>query len=139
MEAFFAKSLGTLRPADEKAAELLRGMPMGEVVRVKITRPRNVAHHRKFFALLNLVYQNQERYESLEHLLVALKISVGHFETVVMPSGQIIYTPKSIAFHNMDQGQFEQFYNLCIEKIVKHFLPNATSKALRDEVLELVA
>ena len=40
----------------EKAKKI---KPLKEV-KCKITQPRNIKFHRKFFALINLVYDNQE-------------------------------------------------------------------------------
>lgn len=138
-EAFFRKRLGVLIPADDDAIELLRGLKTGDDYRVTITRPRNYRHHCLFFALLGKVFENQEIYESREALLYALKIAVGHVEWVTLPNSNPYPMPKSISFASMDQTAFDGFYDKCVEKIVEHFLPGVDEKALRDEVLEMVA
>jgi hypothetical protein len=52
----------------------------GELLIVEARRPRNILHHRKLFALLNLVVDNTDRYPDVETLLFALKIATGHCE-----------------------------------------------------------
>jgi hypothetical protein len=74
----FRKDFGRLIPCDDAASAMLMKIKHGDVVQVEIKRPRNIMHHRKFFALINLVFENQAKYESPEHLLAALKASVGH-------------------------------------------------------------
>ena len=139
-EAFLIKSSGALHPADEAAAELLRGVASGTTLKVKWTRPRSYEQHRLFFALLNKVYENQDAYESREHLRAALLTAVGHCDMVYMPhTGAAVAIPKSIAFHALDQDGFNSIFNACIEKIVQYWLPGVTEEELRAEVLEMVA
>ncbi len=133
------KHFGALRPMDEAGEEALRSLPAGAVVRVSMKRPRNVLHHRKFFALLNLVLSNQEHYASQEELLDAIKIGVGHVRLVQLPSGQVYKIPKSISFGSMDQPAFEKFYDAVCDLIVDHFLPGVTKEELAREIEELIA
>ena len=94
-------------------------------------------HHRKFFALLNVVFENQEKYESVEQLLTIFKIGTGHYETMVMKDG-VAYIPKSIAFQKMDQDEFSVFWDKCIKLIVTRILPGITKEDLEREILELI-
>ena len=135
---FFRKELGRLVPTDEAASAALAKLKLGADVQVEIKRPRNILHHRKFFALMQLVYQNQEHYDSIEHLIAALKTAVGHCDLVPGKGGTLIALPKSIAFHNMDQTAFEEFYDRCIDIVAKHFLPGVDRDELRREVEEFL-
>jgi len=135
---FFRKDFGRLVPADDAASAVLQKIKHGTDVQVEIKRPRNIKHHRKFFALMQLVYQNQEHYDSIDHLVAALKTAVGHCDLVPGKGGVMIALPKSIAFHSMDQTAFDEFYDRCIDIIAKHFLPGVDSDALRAEVEELI-
>jgi hypothetical protein len=134
----FRKDFGRLVPCDDVASAALAKIKHGAVVQVEIKRPRNILHHRKFFALLNLVFENQDKYEEPEHLLAALKTSVGHCDFLPGHNGMLVAIPKSIAFHKMDQTEFEAFYDRCVDKIARHFLPGVKSEDLRREVEELI-
>ena len=135
---FFRKEFARLIPCDDAASAALAKIKHGDAVQVEIKRPRNIWHHRKFFALLNLVFENQDKYEEPEHLLAALKASVGHCDFLPGKDGMLVAVPKSIAFHKMDQTAFNEFYDRCVDKIARHFLPGVDSEALRREVEELI-
>ena len=129
---------GALRPMSNAAAAVLGKIKQGAEVMVEVTRPRNIRHHRLFFALVQIIFNNQDRYESEEHLLTALKVALGHCETIVLQSGAPAYIPKSIAFAKMDQVAFDGFFENACQVAIKHWLPTVTSEQLRDEVLEMV-
>lgn len=137
-EALFRKVLGKLEPVDEAGRDVLRGLQNGAIVKVDVKRPRNVQHHRKFYALCNLVYENQEHYGSVEHVVAALKVAIGHCDFIQTPAGMCAI-PKSIAFHNMDQTAFNDFYEKCVAVIVTKFLPGVSRADLQEEILQMVA
>lgn len=132
------RSLTGLSAYDETGREVLRGYKQGDLIRVKTTRVRNPGHHRLFFALLNLVFENQERYASVEHLLTALKVQLGHCDTIILGDGEVVYCPKSISFSKMDQDEFATFYDKAVDVICQHFLPGVKFEDLKREVLEIV-
>jgi len=132
--AIFRKVFASLVPVNDGAEAALAKIKLGAEVRVKIDRPRNLQHHKKFWALMNIVYQNQNHYTALDHLVAALKTAVGHCDLIPGRDGKIVAIPKSIAFAQMDQTAFEEFYDQCIEVIAKHFLPGVDKDDLRREV-----
>lgn len=132
------KHFGALRPVNEAGEELIRSIPNGDVVKAKISRPRNAQHHRLFFALLQTVFENQSRYQTLEHLLAAVKVATGHADLMVMRDGKEVYVPRSISFAKMDQTAFSQFFDRVCDWLVKDVLPNTPSEDLKREVLELI-
>lgn len=139
MKVLMCKQLGALRPIDEAGEGLLHKIKNSTLVMVEVRRPRNVGHHRKFFALLNLVYQNQDRYQSVEQLLSVMKVALGHCEMLVMKDGREVYIPQSIAFHKMDQSEFEVFWDKAVKLVCEKILPGVKRADLEREILELVA
>lgn len=126
-------------PTDPAAADFMKSLRHGEFITVEAKRPRNIQHHRLFFALVKIVFENQERYETEEHLLAALKVGLGHCDTVILKSGATAFLPRSISFAKMDQPAFNAFFDKAVDLVVKHFLPGVDSDALRQEVLDMVA
>lgn len=124
--------------ADPMSLEALDGMREGEIVSAKITRPRNVRHHRKFFALLGIVFEAQDRYPTMEHLLDAIKIAIGHYDTIQLTKTKTVIKTKSISFASMDQAAFEQFYDRVVRLIVTKILPGTDSAELEQQVLEII-
>lgn len=133
------KHLGSLRPADHDAEEALRRMPANALVMVKVKRPRNIQHHRKLFTLLNIVVENQEHYQTTEHLLAVLKVVAGHCDTYPMADGNTAFVPRSISFASMDQTEFEEFYDKAVKFIVTKVIPGLKREDLEREVLEMIS
>lgn len=141
MSRFLAtKSLGSLRPLDEAGEEALRKLGYGEIVFVEVKRPRNVKHHRMYWALLTLVHENMDgdRYPTVEDLHAAVKIAAGLRTRIELPNGEVGFVPGSIAFHKMDQTAFSTFYDRVCDLIAKHFMPGVTSAELKREVSGLI-
>lgn len=137
MARFLAqKHLGSLRPADEAGEDALRKIGNGEVVSIELKRPRNIKHHRMFWALMTIVHSNMDeaRYPTVEDLVAAVKIAAGLRTRIVLPNGDVGFIPGSIAFHKMDQSEFGAFYDKVCDLLAKHFLPGVTSEQLREEV-----
>lgn len=135
---FMRRSLGALRPIDPASAEALERIPANQDVRVEITRPRNLKHHRKFFALLNAIFPHQTVYPTHKSFRAAMTVALGFGETYKLGDGRTIIIPGSIAFDKMDQAEFEQFYDRAIELIVTRILPGVGRADLNREVADIL-
>jgi hypothetical protein len=133
MRAVFAKSLTRLQPADEAAVKFVAGLKLRELVAVEIARPRNLAHHRKFWKLMEIVAQNQEHYKSAEEVCAAFKVAVGHADFVQTKHG-LVGIPRSISFAKCDQQEFDIFYSKAIDYLTTEVVPGVDKDALRAEV-----
>ena len=122
MLGYFRKIGGALIPDDDATVDQLKKLKAGDVVLVDYKRPRNVKFHRKFQALVNLVYDNQDKYTNREALLTELKLQVGHYEEHITLGGKVIFRPKSIAFASMDEDEFSTFYSSVVDVVLRHFL-----------------
>tara|TARA_Y100000310_G_scaffold83131_1_gene79809 strand:+ start:3014 stop:3448 length:435 start_codon:yes stop_codon:yes gene_type:complete len=140
MDIYCRAVLGTLRPADAEAEEALASIPNNTMVRVKVTRPRSVPHHRLFFGLLKKVYEQSaasEQYPSLDTFRHVVAIGAGHFDWTALPNGERIPIPRSIAFHKMDQAAFNAFFDAAVNCIVNklHLVDEADLRREFDEML----
>lgn len=117
-DIFLTRTLHGLSAADDEAKEVLRGWKIGTTLRAKVSRMRNASHHRKFFALLNTVWQACGEYKTPESLLVNLKFRMGHTEEVlIVSSGEVLHIPRSISFAAMDQIEFDDFYERALAEL----------------------
>ena len=130
------KHLNSLRAVDEAGEEAMRRIGHGELVMVEMKRPRNVRHHRMFWALMTLVWEqmDNERYPTVEDFVAAVKIAAGLRTRIELPNGDVGFIPGSIAFHRFDQAEFDAFYERVCHLISRHFLPGVESGDLRREV-----
>ena len=107
-DLLLVKEGNRLAAADPISAETLEAMKQGEIVTATVRRARNGKHFRKFFALLKVVYDNQERYATPETLLDAVKFEVGLYDLYTLP-GKVpvqIVKLRSISFAKMSQTEF---------------------------------
>lgn len=140
VEVYLRKRFGALRPSDKAAEEWFASVPDGETLKAFIKRPRNVRMHNLYFALVGLVYDNlpEGRYQTFEQFHTALKVALGHCDTVICRDGSVAYIPKSISFAKMGQDEFAAFFDNVIAMVIKHFLPGVSDAELRREVESMV-
>ena len=133
------RTISGLSPADDAARESLRKIKIGKTVRASISTPRNIAHHRKYFVLLNTVWAATDSWPSPEDLNIELTIRLGITRDVIVRStGEIVKIVGSISFASMDQAAFDAFYNRALRELC-HIAGGIELEALRDEVLSQLA
>lgn len=104
---------------------------LGEVYRAKIYQPRNLAFHRKFFALVNLGAENTKLDMPQEAYRGYVTMKAGFFDTFHTDKGTMIL-PKSIAFDKMDDIEFQEVYKRVREVISKDI--GATNEEIDKEL-----
>ena len=127
----FRSVAGKLVPVDLDSSRIVASYA-GKAVFVTVTRPRNLQHHRKFFALLNLLWETTscgEIYPSRDALRWAMTMAAGYFEIVPTKDGPV-KVPKSLAFEKMDQTEFNDLYAACIKLVLTEILPHLTETDL---------
>lgn len=130
-------ALNRLEPLDARSEEAMRALPAGRMLKAVVSQGRNIAHHRKLFALLKLVLDNQDYFQSTDELLYALKMRLG-YAVPVRIKGQVGYMPRSISFSAMGQQEFEDFYNRALDFIAAEVIPGIDCETLRQEVEEFL-
>lgn len=135
---FMRKTLGGLRPTNRVSQEAYDQIPLGSDVKAEITRPRNLLHHRKWFALLQVIYPHQTLYPTMDTFLAAIKCALGYGETVKLPDGRTVIVPSSISFAKMDQSAFEGFYARALDLITTRILPGIGRDDVEREVAEII-
>ena len=125
--------LGALRPTDDGGIEAMQRIPDESLVKVSWTRPRNIRLHRKLFAMLQIILANQEHYKSLDDLLDVCKLRIGHVRVVETTQG-IERFPASISFANMDDTEFDVFYNKAVDWMLATVIPGLQRRHLDAEV-----
>ncbi len=111
----------TFKVAYDTDYDKIKRIKVGDFLECEIKKPRNYMFHKKFFALLNMVYQNQERYNSIDHLRNDLTIEAGYYTLRYNLEGKQIYEADSISFSQMNEESFSEYYNKCLDVIVKYF------------------
>jgi len=90
----------------------------GEHYEVEIRKKRNIMFHRKFFALINLCFENQENYKHVDDLRKELVIDAGFSREITTHHGEIKKEALSLSFASMDEIQFEDVYNKVLTEVM---------------------
>ena len=145
-KAFFRRTVHGLAP-DSVSPDALDKIKIGTVVAVQISRPRNLAHLRKLFALIKVVHPHQETWPTEDDLREQLLIAAGHCEAVKAmvtdrETGKKVlgeaWKAKSISFEALDQAGFEQVYDAVVGVILRRILPGVSRPELDREVEEIL-
>lgn len=118
---------GALVPADGEAQELLTKVRLGQGVRCKITRVRNLLFHRKMFALFKLAfdvwepepveYKGQPVAKDFDRFRKDMTILAGFFKTVISARGEVRLEAESLSFGSMSEERFEQVYKAVLNVV----------------------
>ena len=115
------RTLSGFKPAYDSDFELSKKIKLNEIYEYEFKKPRNYNFHKKFFALVNMVFQNQEQYTNFEHLRKDLIIESGNYDLRYDLLGVEIREAKSISFSSMDEVKFSELYNSVIDVIINYF------------------
>ena len=138
MKIILKKELSGLMPMPE-SYEDFNTIAQGKILSCEIKSPRNIRLHRKYFSLLNIVYENRQVFEdmSFDNFRSEIIRRCGYYDKYRNFIGKMEYIPKSISFSKMSQESFEILYSKSIDVILKYVLVGMKDEDLRRSV-ELV-
>ena len=111
----------SLKCAYDSDYDKMKKLKPGEFYNCTISQPRNIKFHRKFFALIKMIFDNQEIYKSADRLRKDLLIEAGYFNEWVDFHGEEHKEAKSISFAKMTEEDFSELYSRVLDEIVRHF------------------
>jgi len=110
---------GQFKTAYDSDYEKAKKIKVNEFYEFEYKKPRNYEFHKKFFALVELVYQNQEAYSNKDDLREDLTVDAGFYRTATNLQGNEVKKAQSISFASMDEIEFNEFYNRFIDAVVR--------------------
>lgn len=129
-----------LTPKYESDREEFKKLKRNAEVVVEIKKGRNIEFHKKYFALLKLTFENFPEWledtlnvHSAEDLRTRIKIDLGLYD-ISHYGNQSIIIPKSIAFDKMDETEFEKFYRMSVNHIIKNYLKGVSNEQIEEEI-----
>jgi len=113
----------------------------GTHLTITIKKIRNVALFRKFFALINVAYENRQTMEdvSIDVFRKELTKRAGYYESYTDLKGNTIYIAKSIAFEKMDEKEFTELYNKVLDVILEKVLIGMKGDELNPHLERILA
>ena len=121
MKLNLVKTLSGLKPAFDTDKDQYNKIPMNSILEFDVKITRNVALHRKWFALLNLAYSNQSDYKNFDWFRQDIMIAVGQFNERInyIDGGTVTLEAKSIKFASMGNDEFNSLYEVTLDYIAK--------------------
>jgi hypothetical protein len=121
MKIYLIKTYSGLVPYDDTDKESLKKIPLNVAMEYEVKIPRNLSFHKKFFAMLNLAFANQEEFKSFESFREAVIIGAGYYRTIQRLHGEEMILAKSIKFSSMDEAEFDSLYIAVLDTIIDYF------------------
>ena len=131
-----------LVPLYDSDLDLKKRLKVGSVVKCKVSNPRNYEHHKKFFALVRLTFDNLPsnlaeywHIHNEEDMLRRFKRDLGYYTSVYNERGEREIEYQSISFSAMEQHEFERFYNQCIDLVLYKYIKGIDKEDLITEII----
>jgi hypothetical protein len=120
-EIYMVKGLGgKFTPAHDSDLEIAKQLKAGEVYRFTFVKPRNYEFHKKFFALIKLVFENQDHYTNIDDIRHDLTVEAGFkVEKINQFTGEVRYVAQSISFASMDEIEFGKLYSKMLDTVIR--------------------
>lgn len=112
---------GDLLPLDAEDHAYVSRLAAGESLECDTRKARNPGQHKKFFALFDTAFKSQNKYANRKQLMVELKLRAGWYDEHVTHDGKLVYVPKSLSWAQMDQEEFERFYDEAVKALADMF------------------
>lgn len=142
MEIYLLNTSHGLMPMYDTDYDQKKKLKIGQTYKAKITVPRNIDFHRKFFALINCAweYQNeavQQHFKnSVDQFRKSVEMSAGWCDTVYsIKRNEWLDIPKSIAFDKMDNIEFSTLYDNVKTVLFTVFLKNVSEEVFMNELI----
>lgn len=120
MKGFIRKTLNGWVPADEQAQAIHKRQKAGQVYRADIVQPRNYRHHCMFMALLDLTFQNQEKYTNERMFRTAVALAAGHVEEAITLDGELHLVPLRYSYDDIpDEQEFTEKFGAAMTVCAK--------------------
>lgn len=107
----------------------------GEVYEAEIRLPRNLAFHRKYWALLRCAweYLNERQqdffHNDIEVFRKSLQVTAGWCEPLYnINTKEWYHAPKSISFESMKEEEFSKLYNNVRDILFRAIIPNISQE-----------
>ena len=130
-----------LVPLYDSDLDLKKRLKVGATVKCKVSNPRNYEHHKKFFALLRLTFDNlpthlaqQWQVHNEGDMLRRFKRDLGYYTSVINERGEREIEYQSISFAAMEQHEFERFYEQCVDLVLHKYIKGIDKDDLITEI-----
>ena len=119
---------------------------IGQGIRITVTTIRNYGFHKKYFALLNVGYDNwnppaiDTKYgtpqKNFARFRENIAIRCGFYDLVFNIDGTYAPKAKSISFASMEENEFQKLYSETIDLFIRDIYGEEMTPERIDEIVE---
>jgi hypothetical protein len=152
MDIYLNKTRGVMIPSSELDCDKFADLEEG-TYKARLVKPRNLAFHRKYFALLDVGFcmwnpkevivttrdgrelkaeKNRERFRK------DIAIATGYYELTVNVRGEARAEAKSISFGRMSNEEFKDLYSRTIDYLLAKVV-NGTKEEIENQVNQIIS
>lgn len=143
MKLKLLNTMAGLKPLYDEDYEEKKKLKLGEVYEVTVKQSRNLAFHRKYFALINLAweYQSEKVVEHFHHnqelFRKTVEVAAGWCDVMYsINRKEWVETPKSIAFDKMDNDEFTLLYDRVKDILYAYFLKDVSTEEFEKHLIQ---
>lgn len=145
---YLIKKNGFLIPSSECDQENIALMTDGKTYKCEFSSPRNIRFHRRYFALLDVLFnifdpepvshKGEVAIKNRERFRKDIAIATGHYELVVSIKGECKAEAKSISFASMDETKFSELYSRTIDYGLLRIAKGKTKEEIDNWVAQIM-
>lgn len=105
------------RLAYHKLCKRQKEMEPGEMLSMSVWFDRSLPMHQFHFVMLTAFFDSQEQFHDPDQFRYWVEVGAGHCEFVPGPAGRMVAIAKSIAWHRLDEAEFEIHHRKVIDFI----------------------
>lgn len=145
---YLIKKNGFLIPSSECDQENIALMTDGKTYKCEFSSPRNIKFHRRYFALLDVLFnifdpepvshKGEVAIKNRERFRKDIAIATGHYELVVSIKGECKAEARSISFASMDETQFSELYSRTIDYGLLRIAKGKTKAEIDNWVAQII-
>jgi len=140
MKIYLKKTDKGLVPASQNDQELFEKLSSKKTLRANIVVPRNYEFHKKFFAMIAVVWENlpeqlNKGYGTRDNFRYELTMRAGFREQWTTHKGAPMWRPKSISFAKMSEQDFSELYDKVLDDVIQNFIPGLEKSILEEEII----
>jgi len=109
---------GALFPVDDKDRERLRRVGQGEIVGFEHKKARNWKNHRRYFRFVEETFAMQDEFANEKVWRKYLQCLAGHYDLNVLTNGKTFYVPRSIAWAELEEPDFQELFGQCVDAFI---------------------
>ena len=120
-----------------EAVEKFSKIPAGATAYWEFRREQYSKFHRKFFAMVKVIFDNQDQYSNPQMFYKVLIMLAGYCE-VLQVGNKTLFVADSVSYEKCSQSRLEKIYDKVLDVALEKFCTGSTQEEIERKVLEIL-